>query len=149
MKANYYGIMAYHFLQHHFRIARTAEFTEKDLIDFVNSFYDFSVVYGVSYVDENGCGLDANDIASEILYNYATKTADKYAHSYYFSDDTVDELRAEFDKRSDQEGKLIYLFEEAHAKNNYTIKEIYSIIENSYKNSASTLEKGKIDEFLA
>ena len=55
-------------------------------------------------------------------------------------------MRAEYDKRSDVEELLIYGFEASLAKQNYMIKQIYSMIEDGYKNSAKRIKKAENDD---
>ena len=142
-----YGVIAYHFLQHNFRVSRKAQFYKMELQHFVESLKEYATMLGYDFVDKENNFLKVDDIANEILFQYAEEIPDNVGNlEFYFPETSVAMMREEYEKKSLDDKKLIFGFESTLARNNYSVKDIYSMVEKGYCNSIKKIEKTNINK---
>ena len=136
------GATAYHFMINEFRITHEPTFKEKNFEFFIERFFGFVQASGYLLVDKEGKALTHNKMADEILNTYVNYTTDEMGNRVcYFDDNVVNHMRKDYEKCNFIYKNLILRLEEALARDYYSNKEIYSVIENSYRESLRYVEK--------
>ena len=136
------GATAYHFLIHEYKIVHSPTFKEDDFENFIHYFYEFAKASGYSLTDKEGNEFTQEKMIETILDNYVDYTTNDMGNRVcYFSSDNIDEIRNDYEKCNFAYKILIYRLEENLAKENYSNKQIYSLIEDHYKKSLKSIEK--------
>lgn len=139
-------VLGYIFMKHNYKLAGHVYFTKKQVDFFAQNFCKFIISKGYQPVDEKNRPLVPKEKSVDEIVQTITKAfaypLDEYRfHDYfYFKEEDLKAMRAEFNNRSAELQSCILMFEESFTRAEWTNQECFDAFESLYNSN--------LDEFL-